>query len=756
MTTIVNMSRRDVVKGIGGLTGLVLGFQIGSRPFPFAAAAEAAAAAPTSFNPNVYLAIDETGLVTIVAHRSEMGTGIRTGLPMVLADELEADWTRVKVIQAQGDPKYGDQNTDGSRSVRQFYQPMRVAGASARLMLEAAAAQMWGVDAKDCRARNHMVVHVPTGRQLSFGDVAKVAATLQVPPDDHMELRFKPASERRYVGKPIPIVDLDDILRGNATYGIDVVLPGMKYASIERCPVYGGKVATFDATDALKVPGVVQVVAISETPIPSGFNPLGGVAVIASNTWAAQQGRQKLKITWDFGPNASHDSIAYRAQLEATAKQPGHVVRSQGNVDDAIASAARHISADYFVPYYAHAPMEVPNAVANVVGDHCEVWAPTQFPQAARTTVAEVLGLPFENVAVNVTLLGGAFGRKSKPDYVAEAALLSRQLGAPVKVIWTREDEIQHDYYHAICAQHLEAGIAADGRTTAWLHRTVFPAIEATFQPDVTYGSAGELQQGVTDMPYAIANVRCENGPAANHVRIGWYRSVYNVPHAFAVCSFADELAHAAGKDPVEYLRELLGDPRKLDFAAMNVDYPNYGASLDLYPVDTGRLRGVLDLVVRNSEWGQTLPLRQGRGVAVHRSFLTYVAAIVHVAVGSDGQVTVPRVDVALDCGLVVNPDRVRAQFEGAAIMGISNTLFSNISIKQGRIEQSNFSDYLVARTDITPDTHVHIVASNAPPGGVGEPGVPPIAPAICNAIFAATGQRIRALPVDPGQLKAT
>ena len=517
MTTIVNLSRRDVVKGIGGLTGLVLGFHVGSRPFPFAEAV-AAAAAPASFNPNVYLAVDETGLVTIVAHRSEMGTGIRTALPMVLADELEADWTRVKVVQAQGDPKYGDQNTDGSRSMRQFYQPMRVAGASARSMLETAAAHMWDVDPKDCRARNHVVVHVPTGRQLSFGDVAKVAATLQVPPDDHMDLRFKPASERRYVGKPIPIVDLDDMVRGKATYGIDVVLPGMKYASIERCPVYGGKVVTFDPTEALKVPGVVQVVEIPATPIPSGFYPLGGIAVIASNTWAAQQGRQKLKVTWDFGPNASHDSTVYRAQLEATAKQPGHVVRSQGNVDDAFAAAARHISADYFVPYYAHAPMEVSNAVANVVGDHCEVWTPTQFPQAARTTVAEVLGLAFENVTVNVTLLGGAFGRKSKPDYVAEAALLSRQLGAPVKVTWTREDEIRHDYYHAICAQHLEAGIAADGRTTAWLHRTVFPAIEATFQPDVVYGSAGELQQGVTDMPYAIANVRCENEIGRAHV----------------------------------------------------------------------------------------------------------------------------------------------------------------------------------------------------------------------------------------------
>ena len=748
MTPIVNMSRRNVVKG---MAGLVLGFHVAPRIFPFAEAATTA-----SFEPNVYLAIDETGLVTIIAHRSEMGTGIRTGLPMVLADELEADWTRVRVVQAQGDPKYGDQNTDGSRSMRQFYQPMREAGASARQMLEAAAAHVWGVNANDCRARNHAIIHVPTGRQLSFGDIAKVAATLQVPPADHLELRFKPASERRYIGKPIPIVDLADIVRGKATYGIDVVLPGMKYASVERCPVYGGKVSSFDAADALKVPGVEKVVTIAATPIPSGFNPLGGIAVIASNTWAAQQGRQSLKITWDFGPNASHDSSAYRAELEATAKEPGHVVRDQGNVDQALASSARRISADYFVPYYAHAPMEVPTAVADVVGNKCEIWAPTQFPQAARTTVSQVLGLPYENVTVNVTLLGGAFGRKSKPDYIAEAALLSREIRAPVKVTWTREDEIQHDYYHAICAQHLEAGLAADGGATAWLHRTVFPAIESTFQPDVTYGSAGELQQGVTDMPYAIANVRCENGPAANHVRIGWYRSVYNVPHAFAVCSFADELAHAAGKDPVEYLRQLLGEPRKLDFDAMQVDYPNYGASLDMYPVDTGRLRGVLDLVVRNSEWGRPLPPRQGRGVAVHRSFLTYVAAIVHVAVGNDGVVTIPRVDVALDCGVVVNPDRVHAQFEGATIMGISNALYSNLSIKQGRIEQSNFSDYLVARTDITPDTRVHIVESNAPPGGVGEPGVPPIAPAICNAIFAATGKRIRALPIDPAQLKAT
>jgi len=752
MTKIVNLSRREVLAGSLAAGGLVLGLYVGFRKLPVAEAATAEAA---TFEPNVYLTIDGTGLVTIVAHRSEMGTGIKTGLPMVLADELEADWTRVKIVQAQGDPKYGDQNTDGSRSMRQFYQPMREAGAAARQMLETAAAHVWGINAEECRARDHTIVHAPTGRQLPFGDAARAAATLEIPSPDHMELLYKPANKRRYVGKPIPIVDLNDIVQGKAIYGIDVVLPGMKHASIERCPVYGGKAVSFDTTDTLKVPGVEQVVEIPATPIPSGFYPLGGIAVIASNTWSAQQGRQKLKITWDFGPNASHDSSAYRAELEATAQQPGQVVRRSGDVDAALASAKRRMTADYFVPHYAHAPMEVPNAVANVTAERCDIWAPTQFPQASRTTAAEVLGLPIEQVTVNVTLLGGGFGRKSKPDYVAEAALLSRQVHAPVKVTWTREDEIQHDYYHAICAQHLEAGLEADGRVSGWLHRTVFPPIEATFQPDVTYGSAGELQQGVTDMPYAIANVRCENGPAANHVRIGWYRSVYNVPHAFAVCSFADELAHAARMDPVEYLRQLLGEPRKLDFDAMHVDYPNYGASLDMYPVDTGRLRGVLDLVVSNSDWGRPLPARQGRGVAVHRSFLTYVAAIVHVAVGDDGQVAIPRVDIALDCGLIVNPDRVRAQFEGAVIMGISNTLYSNITIKQGRIEQTNFSDYLVARTDITPDTRVYFVESSAPPGGVGEPGVPPIAPAICNAVFAATGKRIRALPIDPAQLKS-
>jgi len=756
MTVITNLSRRDVLKGTAAASGLVLGFHVGFRKLPFAEAAEA-----TPFQPNVFLAIDDTGLVTIVASRSEMGTGIKTDLPLVLADELEADWSRVKVVQAQGDPKYGDQNTDGSRSTWQFFGAMRIAGATARRMLEAAAARTWNVPVGECQAQNGFVAHAPSGRKLAYGDLAKVAATMPVPPSD--QVRLKDRKDWRYIGKPHAIVDLKDIVQGRATYGIDVVVPGTKYASVERCPVYGGKVKAYDAKDALSVAGVERVVEIPATPMPSGFKPLGGIAVIANNTWSAQQGRQRLKIEWDYGPNAGHDSAAYRTELEATAKEPGRVVRDHGDVDGALASAARRVSADYFVPHLAHAQMEVPTAVAHWVANTCETWSPTQNPTQVRETVAEVLGINQSDVTVNVTLLGGGFGRKSKPDYVAEAALLSRMVGAPIKVTWTREDDIQHDYYHAICAQHLEAALDQDGRANGWLHRTVFPAIEATFKPDIVYGSGGELGQGVVDMPYDIPNVRCENGAVANHVRIGWYRSVYNIPHAFAVCSFVDELAAAAGKDPLEYLRDLLGPPRILDLKALGVavDYPNYGVGelapgiADQYLIDTARLRGVLDLVAANSNWGEKLPQRQGRGIAVHRSFLSYVAVVAHVAVGNDGQITLPRLDMAIDCGTVVNPDRVRAQLEGAAIMSIGNALYSHITVKNGKVEQSNYTDYLVPRIDVTPETHVHFVENTHLPGGVGEPGVPPTAPAICNAIYAATGKRIRALPVDPQLLKA-
>jgi isoquinoline 1-oxidoreductase beta subunit len=747
MTKIENLSRRNVLKAIAA-SPFVLGAGVPSWS-PIAQAN----AETSSFAPNLFVALAPTGQVTIIVSRSEMGTGIRTSLAMVLADELDADWRAVRVMQAQGDTKYGDQNTDGSKSVRLLLNTMRESGAAARHMLVAAAAKRWDVAPSACHTEAGFVVLGAAGTRLSYGDLAVDAANMPVPLPETVTM--KSPSAWRYIGKPIPILDLDDIVLGKAVYGIDVTLPNMKYASIERPPSYGGSVKRFDATEAMKVPGVEHVIEIPSSPLPSGFLPLGGVAVIATNTWAAMQGRQKLNIQWEPGPNADYDTTSYRAALEATARQPGKVVRENGDVDSAMQSASKRISADYFVPHLSHATMEPEASTAIFADGKCTVWTATQNPQQARTTVAQFLGIGLSNVTINVTLLGGGFGRKSKPDYVAESAFLARAAGAPVKVTWTREDDLAHDYYHAIAAQHLEAGLDGDGKAVAWLHRSVFPSIGSTFTAGTVYGAPGELSQGVVDMPFDIPNVRCENGRAEPHVRIGWYRSVYNIPHAFAVGSFVDEMAVAADQDPVHFLLTLLGEPRRLDTHLLGSSFVNYGASVDDYPIDIGRMRNVVGLVAARSNWSSPLPARHGRGIAVHRSFLTYVAAVAHVAVAADGTVTVERVDVAVDCGMVVHPERVAAQFEGAVVMSLGNTLFSNLTFKQGRAEQSNFGDYQVTRIDAVPETHVHVVRSDAPPGGVGEPGVPPVSAAICNAIFNAVGVRVRALPVDPSQLKA-
>ncbi|RKT13565.1 isoquinoline 1-oxidoreductase beta subunit [Paraburkholderia sp. RAU2J] len=752
MGEIVNLSRRGVLKGtLAG--GVVLGLQIGGAGTAFAASVLSSAnGAKGAFAPNVYVSVAPSGEIILVVHRSEMGTGIRTSLAMILADELDADWNAVKIVQAQGDAKYGDQNTDGSRSIRQFFQPLREAGGTARQMLVAAAAVQWRVAPATCRTEPGHVVHAASGRRVAYGALAAAAAHQPVPGRDTLHL--KDEGTWRYIGKSLPIVDLDDIVRGRATYGIDVVLPRMTYASIERSAVYGATLKSVDSTETMKVPGVLHVVRIPAAPLPAGFQPLGGVAVMATSTWAAMQGRRKLRLDWDLGPNASYDSQAYRKALEDTARQPGKIVRNNGDTAAALQSAAHHVSADYYVPHLAHAAMEPLAATASYANGAVEVWTATQNPQQARATVAQVLGVQEPAVTINVTLLGGGFGRKSKPDYVAEAAFLSREVGAPVKLTWTREDDVRNDYFHAVCAQHMEGGLDAQGKTVAWLHRTVFPSISSTFKADVRYGAAGELGQGVTDMPYDIANVRCENGAASAHTRIGWYRSVYNIPHGFALGSFVDELAAAARQDPVQHLLTLLGTPRHVDLHALGVDYPNYGASIDEYPIDTARYAAVVRAAAVRSGWSTALPARHGRGIAVHRSFLSYVAAVAHVQVADDGSVRVTRVDLAVDCGRIVNPDRVIAQFEGAVVMALGNTLYSELTFRNGASEQSNFTDYQVARIDSVPETHVYIVPSDAPPGGVGEPGVPPTSAAICNAIFNATGQRIRALPVDTSLLK--
>jgi len=740
-----NLNRRSFLVGGAAVAGaLVIGLRLLPRGFAGSPPAAPAVDVPR-FNPTAFVSIDETGLVTIVAHRSEMGQGVRTALPMAVADELEADWSRVRIAQAVGDEAtYGGQNTDGSRSLRHFLQPMREMGAAARQMLETAAANKWDVDVAQVRARNHQVIHTPTGRVLGYGELAAAARELPVP--RQAALKLKRPENFRYIGKGMPIVDLADMTSGRAGYGIDVRLPGMKYAVIARPPVYGGRVASYDEASALAVPGVERVVKLDGMPPPSGFQPLGGVAVIARNTWAAIQGRGKLSTTWNDGPNRSYDSAAYKTELEEAARRPGKVVRNQGDALAALAAPARVVKADYYVPHIAHAPMEPPAAVASVTDGRCEAWACTQNPQGARDEIAKALGIPADRVKVNVTLLGGGFGRKSKPDYVVEAALLSRAAGAPVRVTWTREDEIQHDYYHTVTAQHLEAALDPRGRAIAWLHRSVFPAIPSTFQPNVRYASDGELSQGVIDVPYAVPNIRCENGEALSHVRIGWFRSVLNIPHAFGVCSFADELAHAAGRDPKDYLLELLGPPRRVDAGA---HYQNYGDDINVYPIDTGRLRRAVKLVAEKAQWGRSLPAGHGLGIAVHRSFVSYVAIVVEAAVPKDGTVSVPRVDMAVDCGFAAFPDRIRSQMEGAAVMALSSALYGEITFREGRAQQNNFNDFQVARMNVAPrETHVYIVESDAPPGGVGEPGVPPFAPALCNAIFAATGKRIRRLPI--------
>ena len=756
MATIENLSRRTFLKGAGGAGGFVLGIKLA----PIARSFAAAPSGQQTFAPNLFVAIDPSGTVTIVAHRSEMGQGVRTGLPMIVADELEADWERVVVEQAIGDEKYGSQYTDGSRSVVYNYQRMREFGAAARQMLEQAAAQRWGVDPAECRARNHRIVRITrekrgegfveteTGDALDFGEVAAIAATLPVPATE--ALRLKDPADFRYIGKDVPIVDLDDMLHGRAQYTIDVAVPGMKYASIERCPVVLGTVKSYDAKETLAVPGVEAVVEIPAPSKPLMFQALGGLAVVASNTWAAQQGRKKLKVEWDLGTNASYNSATYRKALEESARAKGDVVREEGDVNAAFDAGGTIVEAAYYSPHFVHAPMEPPGAVAHVHDGGCEVWSSTQDPQATQKTVAEALGIDLAKVTSRVPLLGGAFGRKSKPDFAAEAAVISRAIGAPVKVTWTREDDIRHGYYHSCAAQYLKAALDANGRPTAWLQRSVFPPIESLFTADAVKPAAWEVCFGLADLPYAIPNICLEFGQAEAHVRIGWLRSVQNIFHAYATGSFVDELAVQAGRDPVEYLLELIGEPRHVDLAAGGVkEYSNYDSPIEQYPIDTGRLAGVVKLAAEKAGWGRTLPERSGMGIAAHRSFLTYVATVVEVAVADDGKVAIPRVVMAVDAGTVVNPDRVRAQMEGATIYGMSAACYGEITAKEGRIQQSNFDSYNVVRMSTAPRViEVHLVPSDAPPGGVGEPGTPPFAPALCNAIYAATGKRIRSLPI--------
>ncbi len=761
---ITNVSRRGILGGILGATGLVLAVR-----FTPANAREALKPYPTGglkmpngvvSDPHVFIAILPGGDVTIVTHRSEMGTGIRTSLPMVVADEMCADWSRVHLVQAPGDePKYGNQDTDGSRSMRHFIQPMRQCGAAMRQMLETAAAAKWGVDVSLCRARNHAVALLDkdkkeSGKVLTFDELSEAAMALPVPALE--TILYKSPDEFTLMGKgEVKIADLRDITVGKAGYGADVRLPGMKYAVVARPAVLGSKVKSYDAAATLKVSGVHSVHEIEGVfTVPRKFGQLGGIAIVADTTYAAIQGREALTIDWDDSPNASYDTDAFTAEMSATAAKPGKVLRNQGDPDAAFAAAKDVITAEYHGQHMVQAPMEPLVAVARIVDGKAEIWASVQSPYGARKDIAEALKIPVENVTVHVTLLGGGFGRKSKWDFMLEAALLSQKLGGtPVLLQWTREDDIQHSFYHTTSVERIDVAVDDKSKVTGWRHRTVSPSIVSTFKKDDGYQFPIEYGMGFIDVPFDIPNVRCENGQAMAHTRIGWYRSVSNIQRAFAVQSAVCEVAHKLGRDPKDFLLEIIGPDRDIDpkTSGFPDDFWNYGEPYEEFPISTARLKNVIRVAAENAGWGKSLPPRQGLGIAAHRAFASYVASVVHVAIDDDGTIRVPKVTTAIDCGFHVNPERIRSQIEGAAVMGMSNALYSGITFKKGAVEQSNYSDYDVTRMSNFPQkVAVHIIQTpeTTHAGGVGEPGVPPFAPALANAIFAATGKRLRNLPM--------
>ena len=733
MSTIHKIDRRDFVKLLGLATGgIVLGCSIGTDEKNFIPTKDS-----KGFHPNLFIHLEKNGNITIIASRSEMGQGIRTSLASAIADELEADWKFISVKQAIGHEKYGNQNTDGSRSVRTQLTPMRKMGASAKMMLLAAAAKKWNVAIEDCSAKNHFILNKNTQESLFFGDLVAEASMVAVPSDESIQL--KDVKDFKFIGKTLKSVDLKDFTHGTAAYGMDIRLPNMKFAAIARCPVAFGTLKKFNKRYAEEVTGVETVFELPRIIPPTGkfFGMFGGMVVIAKNTWAAFQGKTNLDIEWNPGANASFDSETFKKTLTSRVHSTGKLVPGgHGNVTAAFEVAAKLIEATYHVPFLAHSPMEVPNATAWFQGNTIEVWAPVQDPQTARSELSHFFEIPEENITINVTFLGGGFGRKSKSDFVVEAVAISKKIKAPVQVVWTREDDIQHDFYHATSVQYLKGSLNRKGEVTGWLQRVGFPSIVSSFKPFSEYASGFELNQGFTNNPYLLENFRLENVQAEANVRIGWMRSVVHIHSGFGINSFIDELAFVAKKDPIKFHLDLLGEDR-----ITNGD--------SAFPFYSKRLKNVLNKTATAAGWGKKLPKNHGLGVAIHYSFYSYVATIVEVSV-LNKKVKVENIWTTIDCGLALNKDNIKNQLEGAAIFGMSIALYGKISMEEGAVAQNNFYDYQMTRMQDAPNIHINIVdAMKEPPTGVGEPGVPVIAPAICNAIFNATGERVRSLPLS-------
>ena len=727
MGAIQIVTRRGFIKSLGLATGgLIIACNVPAtkdeegklRPFN-----------GTIFEPNLFIQLKDNGELVLLASRSEMGNGVRTSLTSVIADEMDADWKMVKVAQATGDTQFMDQNTDGSRSIRYLFEPMRKMGATAREMLIAGAAKKWEVDADSLKTENHFVVNPANNEKLFYGDLVKEAAEVSVPENP----RLKDPKDFKYIGTDLKSIDGKGFASGKPKYGMDIKIDGMKYAAIARCPVTFGTVKNYNKEEALKVTGVKDVIEIPRIAKP--FGPLGGVVVIADNTWAALKGKEALEVEWDYGSNQKYSSASYDKMILSNVKKKGKEIRNDGNVNSAFKNAEHIVESTYELPHLVHAPMEVPNATAWVHDGVCEVWAPVQAPQSARKEVADFLETELENVTINVTFLGGGFGRKSKPDFAVEATAISKAINAPVQVVWSREDDIRHSYYHAVSAQYMKGSINKEGFVTGWLHRVAYPSITSTFAPDTGYGAGFEFGQGLTNIPYDIENIRCENAKAPAHIRIGWLRSVYNIIQGFSVNVFADELAAKAGKDPLQFRLDLIGKDRVVKNERED------------YHFDSAKLKNVLQLAAKNANYGKELPKDHGIGLAVHYSFYSYVASVIEVSV-KENKLKVHNIHSVIDCGTAVNTDTIKSQMEGAAIFGMSLAYYGKITAKDGAIEQSNFHDYQMLRITDAPNVSVEIIKSNDKPTGVGEPGVPVIAPALINAIYNATGKRYYKLPL--------
>ena len=702
-----------------------------------------AKADPESFAPNAFIKIDPDNTISIWSKNPDIGEGIKTSMPMIVAEELEADWSKVKVQQADLNEKiYGGQGTGGSNSITGDWDNLRIAGAIAREILITAAAQMWGVQKETCFALNSEVVHRPSGRRMSYGSLARAASQLPVP---KQQPALKDPRQFRIIGTRVKGVDNEAIVTGRPLYGLDVKVPGMLYAVIAKSPVFGGKLSSFDDSRARRVPGVRHVVQIEGLDNPTHLRP--GVAVVADSTWAAMKGREALSVTWDEGPHRGESSAGLRKQFQEAINKPGKTIRAAGDVEQALKQAATQLEAIYEAPFLAHVAMEPVNCVADVRDGRCEIWGPMQMPMSARTIVSKATGIPASGITIHPTRIGGGFGRRLMSDYVAEAAVVSKAVKAPVQIVWTREDDIRQDYYRPAGMHRMRGGVDSNGKLVAWQHHLVNVSRNAYRKdprpPESTelYGMYVPRSDDPKDeyapdlIPTMIPHCRVEYTDVKTGIPTGAWRAPSHNVNAFVIESFIDELARAAKRDPVELRIGFLGDAKDFPFPG---DNPT--------PYNPNRLKTVLQLAAERSGWGRAIASGRGRGIAAHYTFGSYAAMVAEVSVERN-RLKIHRIIAAVDCGIVVNPAGVEAQTQGGIIDGLSAAMFGEVTIDKGRAVEGNFDSYRLLRNREAPPIEIHIVQSRERPTGFGEIALPPVAPAIANAVFAATGKRIRQMP---------